>query len=167
MCKCVLYFCHRVTTQLQLTNISYFNVISKYKFSAHKLTLQKQSFVSGSFSNMSAHQITSLILIRDKSAFTGGTTTNLHMHHFLGICLENKHFQKYSVRRNKRYAAGSSCLLSYVYRAVYQKYAHITYLHLFECSHSRQECVNSSYTVLLNLIFKWNFQYFRLKKCVE
>ena len=23
MCKCVLYYCHRVTTKLQLTNISY------------------------------------------------------------------------------------------------------------------------------------------------
>ena len=23
LCKCVLYYCHRVATQLQLTNISY------------------------------------------------------------------------------------------------------------------------------------------------
>ena len=28
MCKCVLYYCHQVTTQLQLTNISY-HIISK------------------------------------------------------------------------------------------------------------------------------------------
>jgi len=26
-CKCVLYYCHRVTTQLQLTNISYIMII--------------------------------------------------------------------------------------------------------------------------------------------
>jgi len=26
VCKCVLYYCHRVTTQLQLANISYQNV---------------------------------------------------------------------------------------------------------------------------------------------
>jgi len=28
VCKCVLYYCHRMTTQLQLTNISY-HIISK------------------------------------------------------------------------------------------------------------------------------------------
>jgi hypothetical protein len=26
VCKCVLYYCHRVATQLQLTNISYHNI---------------------------------------------------------------------------------------------------------------------------------------------
>ena len=33
MCKCVLYFCHRVTTQLQLTNISYHIIMNKTDFS--------------------------------------------------------------------------------------------------------------------------------------
>jgi len=26
LCKCVLYYCHRLSTQLQLTNISYINI---------------------------------------------------------------------------------------------------------------------------------------------
>jgi len=33
VCKCVLYYCHRVATQLQLTNISYhINIIKKFIF---------------------------------------------------------------------------------------------------------------------------------------
>jgi len=34
VCKCVLYFCHRVTTQLQLTNISY-HIISYIELRGH------------------------------------------------------------------------------------------------------------------------------------
>jgi len=35
VCKCVLYYCYRVSTQLQLTNISYhisYHIISNAKF---------------------------------------------------------------------------------------------------------------------------------------
>jgi len=31
VCKCVLYYCHQVTTQLQLTNISYHSTLLKYE----------------------------------------------------------------------------------------------------------------------------------------
>ena len=40
VCKCVLYYCHRVLTQLQLTNISYhiisYLILSYYIISYHK-----------------------------------------------------------------------------------------------------------------------------------
>jgi len=32
VCKCVLYYCHRVATQFQLTNISYQNMTPVYRF---------------------------------------------------------------------------------------------------------------------------------------
>jgi hypothetical protein len=35
VCKCVLYYCHRVTTQLQLTNISYHSKIT-WKLGLHR-----------------------------------------------------------------------------------------------------------------------------------
>jgi hypothetical protein len=37
VCKCVLYYCHRVTIQLQLTNISY-HIVSYHIISYHKNT---------------------------------------------------------------------------------------------------------------------------------
>ena len=56
VCKCVLYYCHRVLTQLQLTNISYLIIshcmyITKYvfenqKFANHKDVLQRGILLS-------------------------------------------------------------------------------------------------------------------------
>ena len=40
VCKCVLYYCHRVTTQLQLTNISYHIIyhITSHHITSHHIT---------------------------------------------------------------------------------------------------------------------------------
>ena len=50
VCKCVLYYCHRVTTQSQLTNISYitsYHIISYHIISYHTpRTLHRQPAVS-------------------------------------------------------------------------------------------------------------------------
>jgi len=45
LCKCVLYYCHRVSTQLQLTNISYQFQIIKYHF-IHKIENILQKFLA-------------------------------------------------------------------------------------------------------------------------
>ena len=38
-CKCVLYYCHRVSTQLQLTNVSYHKILFLLHNLAEKMYL--------------------------------------------------------------------------------------------------------------------------------
>ena len=48
VCKCVLYYCHRVTTQLQLTNISYHII---YHITSYQLPLLISSPVYRDYKN--------------------------------------------------------------------------------------------------------------------
>ena len=51
VCKCVLYYCHQVSTQLQLTNVSMFNTINKiHKPMIYKNNLPRSTGLSTSYS---------------------------------------------------------------------------------------------------------------------
>jgi hypothetical protein len=45
VCKCVLYYCHRVATQLQLTNISYHITLHQYLYDLAVTYLVKKSTI--------------------------------------------------------------------------------------------------------------------------
>jgi hypothetical protein len=59
VCKCVLYYCHRVTTQLQLTNVSYhiiiYHIIYIYIISHHIISYITSYIVSYRISNHITH----------------------------------------------------------------------------------------------------------------
>jgi len=54
MCKCVLYYCHQLTTQLQLTHISYhICVLSLHESSGHlKSKINERSIQEKIFGNL-------------------------------------------------------------------------------------------------------------------
>ena len=64
MCKCVLYYCHRLTTQLQLTNISY-HIISHHHYSPTRISYHITSSLQ---SNAHRRLLNGLLSIRSVSA---------------------------------------------------------------------------------------------------
>ena len=79
MCKCVLYYCHRVSTQLQLTNIAY-HIISYLIISYHIRTLPLDTTLEGTI------YVCSLV----DGSFKAILMLFYHIHKYLSNCPLNK-----------------------------------------------------------------------------